>query len=211
VDDLLDQLERVLRGETQPDEGNIGPFPSSHRSDRADFDLTRDHVVPEPCDDLGEQFEPVATLVRDQDTQMPNLVLDHTRGDSRERRSTDPDSSPGPGLALTGSTVRGPRPRPGSSHPSPATVHVKRSVLGSLRVVPLPRRVLCVVAGHYHAVRYPRLEARRRLTRDVLPLRVGWNRPGKSGFGRNGVALRRLRRKRGAQARVRASTQGGTP
>jgi hypothetical protein len=33
--------------------------------------------VPEPGDHLGEQFEPVAPLVGDQDPQMLNFVLDH--------------------------------------------------------------------------------------------------------------------------------------
>jgi len=33
--------------------------------------------VPEARDDLGEQLEPVTPLVRDEDTQMLNLVLNH--------------------------------------------------------------------------------------------------------------------------------------
>jgi len=33
--------------------------------------------VPKPGDDLGEQLEPVTPLVRDQDTQMLNLILNH--------------------------------------------------------------------------------------------------------------------------------------
>ena len=33
--------------------------------------------MPEPGDDLGEQLEPIASLVRDQDTKMLSLVLNH--------------------------------------------------------------------------------------------------------------------------------------
>jgi hypothetical protein len=77
VDDLLDQLESMLRRETEPDERDVGLFPRGHRSDCRDVDLTGDHLVPEARDYLGEQLEAVATLVGDQDAQMLNLFLDH--------------------------------------------------------------------------------------------------------------------------------------
>jgi hypothetical protein len=77
VDDLLDQLERVLRGETEPDERDVRLFPGRHCSDGRDVDLAGDHLVPEACDYLGEQLEPVASFVGDQDAQVLNLVLDH--------------------------------------------------------------------------------------------------------------------------------------
>ena len=45
-----------------------------------DVDLARDHVVAEPDHDLGEQLEPVAPLVRDQNTQMLDVALHHEPG-----------------------------------------------------------------------------------------------------------------------------------
>ena len=74
ADDLLDQLERVLGRETEPDERDIGPFSRGHGTDLVDVDLARDHDVPKPGDDLGEQVQPVAPLVRNQDTQVPGRV-----------------------------------------------------------------------------------------------------------------------------------------
>ena len=60
----------MLGGEPEPDERDIGPLPRGDRSDLPDVDLAGDHLVAEPGDDLGEQLEPVAALVRDQDTQV---------------------------------------------------------------------------------------------------------------------------------------------
>ena len=79
MDDLRDHLERVLGGQAEPDERDIGPFSRRHRADLADLDLARDHLVPEPGDDLGEQLKPVAPLVRDQDTQVLNVFLSQSR------------------------------------------------------------------------------------------------------------------------------------
>ena len=67
----------MLRRETEPDERDVGLLPGSHCGDRRDVDLAGDHFVPEARHYLGEQLEPVAPLVGDQDAQMLNLVLDH--------------------------------------------------------------------------------------------------------------------------------------
>ena len=72
LDDLLDQLERMLRRETEPDKRDIGVLPRGHRGDRRDVDLAGDHFVPEPGDNLGEQLEPITPLVGDQDAQVLN-------------------------------------------------------------------------------------------------------------------------------------------
>jgi hypothetical protein len=56
---------------------DIGPFSRGHRADFPDLDLSGDHLVPETRDDLGEQLESVTPLVRDEDTQMLNLVVNH--------------------------------------------------------------------------------------------------------------------------------------
>ncbi len=57
-------------------------FPCSHRGDCCDVNLAGDHLVPEPGDDLGEQLEPVAPLVCDQNAQVLTgnpLVISNTR------------------------------------------------------------------------------------------------------------------------------------
>ncbi len=63
-----------LRSET--DERNVRALPRRDRTHLLDVDLAGDHVVPEPDDDLGEQLEPVAPLVRDQDAEMANVILE---------------------------------------------------------------------------------------------------------------------------------------
>ena len=75
ADDLPDQVERVLRVQPEPDERDVGPFSRRHRPDLLDVDLARDHLVPEPGDDLREQREPVAALVRDQHPEVSDVGL----------------------------------------------------------------------------------------------------------------------------------------
>ncbi len=79
ADDLGDQLERVIRGQAEADESHVGMLACGDRGDLAHVDLTRDHLVAEPGHNLGEQLEPVAPLVRDQDAKMLALVLEHRR------------------------------------------------------------------------------------------------------------------------------------
>src|SRR6185437_10702500 len=75
--DLRDQLEGVLRAQPETDERDVRLFPRGHRTDLFNVDLASDHVVPELRDDLRQQLEPLALLVRDQDTEMPLLVDPH--------------------------------------------------------------------------------------------------------------------------------------
>jgi hypothetical protein len=84
ADNLLDQLERVLRRETEPDERDIRLFPCSHRGDCRHVDLAGDHLMPEPGHNLSEQLKPVAPFVGNQDPQPLNLVLDHPASSPRE-------------------------------------------------------------------------------------------------------------------------------
>ena len=77
VDDLRDQLERVLGAQPQPDQRHVGMLPRRHRTDLSDLDLPGDHLMAESGDDLSEQFEPVPPLVRDQDTQVGDLLGGH--------------------------------------------------------------------------------------------------------------------------------------
>ena len=77
ANDLLDQLERMFRGEAEPDERDVGMLSRRHRADLLDVDRVGDHFVPEPGDDLGEQCEPVVSLVGDQDAEVLDSVLSH--------------------------------------------------------------------------------------------------------------------------------------
>lgn len=74
-DDLLNQLERVFGGEAEPDERDVGMLSRCDGAHLRDVDRAGDHLVPEPGDDLSEQLKPVAPLVRNQDSQLLNLVL----------------------------------------------------------------------------------------------------------------------------------------
>jgi hypothetical protein len=64
MDDLADQLERVLGGGPEHDQGYIGPLPHRRRAGPLDSDLAGDHLVAEVGDEVGEQIEPVLTFVR---------------------------------------------------------------------------------------------------------------------------------------------------
>jgi hypothetical protein len=64
--DLADQLKRVVGGQAEPDDRNIGALPRGRRSNLLDVDLTRDHVVAKCDHHLREKLQPVALLVRDQ-------------------------------------------------------------------------------------------------------------------------------------------------
>jgi hypothetical protein len=75
MDDLLDQLERMLRGQAEPDQRDVGMFPCRYLADCFDVGLAGDHFVPEARDDLCEQVKAVAPLVRDQDTEVLYLFL----------------------------------------------------------------------------------------------------------------------------------------
>ena len=77
ADDLRDQLECMLGVQAEADQGDVGPLSRGYCPDLLDGDLARDHLVPEPCDDLGEQLESLALLVCDQHAQVPDLVLPH--------------------------------------------------------------------------------------------------------------------------------------
>ncbi|HXR12626.1 MAG TPA: hypothetical protein VN770_10040 [Gaiellaceae bacterium] len=75
MDDFADQLERVFGGEAEPDERDVGTLFRCYRAYFSDVDLARDHVVAEPGDDPGDLLEAVAPLIRDQDAQVLQFVL----------------------------------------------------------------------------------------------------------------------------------------
>ena len=59
VDDLLDQLERMLRARSETDERDIRLFARRDRADFADLDLRCDHLVSEAADDVGDDDQAV--------------------------------------------------------------------------------------------------------------------------------------------------------
>jgi hypothetical protein len=77
VDDFRNQVERVGGAEPQTDERDVGVLPSGHRADLCDIDLARDHLVTQTRHHLGEQLEPVSTLVRDQYAERRCLRVTH--------------------------------------------------------------------------------------------------------------------------------------
>ena len=89
VDDLRDQLERMLGAQPKTDERDVGVLPRSHRADLLDVDLAGDHLVTETSHDLGEQLEPVPSLVRDQDAEGRDLrIAQQLRSKSQEADSS---------------------------------------------------------------------------------------------------------------------------
>jgi hypothetical protein len=58
----------------KPDQGDIWALAGGHRADLSDVDRPGDHLMPEAGNDLCEQLEPVAALIRDQDAEVLNFV-----------------------------------------------------------------------------------------------------------------------------------------
>ena len=79
ADDLGDQVEGMVGVQAQPDQCDVGPLSGGHRADFLDVDLAGYHLVPQSGYDLSEELEPLALLVRDQDTQMRGFVQSHRR------------------------------------------------------------------------------------------------------------------------------------
>jgi hypothetical protein len=63
--------------QAEPDQRDVGALSRGHRADLLHVDLTRDHLVPKPGHHLRKQLEPLPLLVRDQDTQVPDLLAGH--------------------------------------------------------------------------------------------------------------------------------------
>ena len=94
TDDLRDQVEGVLRAQSETDEGYIRPLPLGGGSNFLDVDLAGDHLMAEADYDLREQLEPIAPLVRDEDAKVLRLTLDDRHDDpgagKRIERTSDP-------------------------------------------------------------------------------------------------------------------------
>jgi hypothetical protein len=72
--DLRDQLEGMLRAQSETDERDVRLLPCRDGADLFHVHLASDHVVSEPSDDPRQQLEPLAPLVRDQDAKLRDLV-----------------------------------------------------------------------------------------------------------------------------------------
>ena len=73
-DDLRDLLQRVLGALAEADQRDVRTLPCRHRGDVGDVDLPGDHLVPEAGHHLGEDLQPVGSLVRDQDAEVVDPV-----------------------------------------------------------------------------------------------------------------------------------------
>ena len=78
LDDLLDQVKRVLGAFPEPHEGDVRAFPRCHRPDVLDLDLACDHFVSERGDDRHDESQAILALVRDQYTQMLGFAVAHS-------------------------------------------------------------------------------------------------------------------------------------
>ena len=67
----------MLGVQAESHQSDVGSLSRGYRPDFLHVDLACDHLVPEPCDDLGEQLESLPPLIRDQDTQVRDLVHSH--------------------------------------------------------------------------------------------------------------------------------------
>jgi len=70
ADDLVDELERVLRAVAESDQRDIGSFPRGQGTDVLGIHIPRDDLVAERDHDWGDEGEPVLGLVGDQNTQV---------------------------------------------------------------------------------------------------------------------------------------------
>jgi hypothetical protein len=78
VDDLLDQVERMLGALAQADDGDVRPLARRHCSDVVHLDLARDHVVPERGDNRRDEGQAILALVRDQNAHVLGLAVAHS-------------------------------------------------------------------------------------------------------------------------------------
>jgi hypothetical protein len=83
VDDLLDQLQRVLGAFTEAYERNVRVLARRHRPDLGYLDLRDEHLVPQPGDDCRDIGKTILTLVGDEHPKpfhvhlrAPNSALD---------------------------------------------------------------------------------------------------------------------------------------
>lgn len=65
--DLADQVERVLRTLSQPDESDIRTLPPCHLTNLTYLEFAGDHLVAERLDELSHELEPLGPLIGDQD------------------------------------------------------------------------------------------------------------------------------------------------
>ena len=74
VDDLVDQLEGMLRAGPKSDERNVRALTGSDNADVLDLNLASDHLVPQRDDDRNDEIETILALVRDKNSQMVGPV-----------------------------------------------------------------------------------------------------------------------------------------
>lgn len=68
TNDLVDQLERMLRASAESDKRNVRSFAGSDFPDVLDIDFAGDHLVAKRDHDWNHELKPILALVRDQNT-----------------------------------------------------------------------------------------------------------------------------------------------
>ena len=83
----------MLGALAEADQCDVGALAGSDRGHVGNVDLARDHLVAEPVDDAGEQFQSIRALIRDQDAKVVNVVQAlpsvEEREDEKLRRRAD--------------------------------------------------------------------------------------------------------------------------
>ena len=69
----------MLGVQPEPDQRDIRTLPRRNRADLLHIDLAGDHFMPKPGHHLRKQLQPIALFVRDQNAEVPVLVLRHRR------------------------------------------------------------------------------------------------------------------------------------
>ena len=88
VDDLLDQLQRMLRALAEADEGDVRVLPRCDRADLADLDLRGDHLVPQAGHDGRNGGKTILALVRDEHTKSFHVPAPRQPDTCRNRACT---------------------------------------------------------------------------------------------------------------------------
>jgi len=70
VDDLVDEIQRVLGAHSEPDQCDVRPFACRRGPDLGDIHLSRDHLMTEGHEDRGDVGQAIGPFVRDQDAHM---------------------------------------------------------------------------------------------------------------------------------------------
>ncbi len=70
MNNLVNQLQRMLRARTQTHQRNIRPLPGSNSTNILNIDLTSDHLMTKRSHNRHHKIKTILTLISDQNPQM---------------------------------------------------------------------------------------------------------------------------------------------